>query len=95
MIVWSRESEFLAGIESWWIEPFSHGEFRTNYPFFELPNFLGCPHNSARVPGMMLEATRHAVENVVRYLKHEPLRGLVRRDDYSNKSDHQPLATSH
>jgi len=76
------DPEFMVGIESWWIEPFSHGEFRTNYPFFDLPNFLGCPHNSAKVPGMRLEATRRAVENVVRYLKQEPLRGLVRREDY-------------
>jgi len=74
--------EFLAGIESWWIEPFSHGEFRINYPFFELPNFLGCPHNSAKVPGMMLEATRRAVANVIRYLRQEPLQGMVRREDY-------------
>jgi phosphoglycerate dehydrogenase-like enzyme len=75
--------EFLAGIESWWIEPFSHGEFRTNYPFLDLPNFLGCPHNSAKVPGMMIEATRCALANVVRYLKQEPLKGLVRRGDYA------------
>ena len=74
--------KFMAGIESWWIEPFSHGEFRTHYPFFDLPNFLGCPHNSAKVPGMMLEATRRALGNVVRYLKQETLKGLVRREDY-------------
>jgi phosphoglycerate dehydrogenase-like enzyme len=77
-----KTPEFMAGIESWWIEPFSHGEFRTNYPFLNLPNFLGCPHNSAKVPGMMFEATRRAVENVVRFLKQEPLKGLVRREDY-------------
>jgi phosphoglycerate dehydrogenase-like enzyme len=74
--------EFLAGIESWWVEPFSHGEFRVSYPFFDLPNFLGCPHNSAKVPGIMLEATRRAVENVMRFLHQEPLTGLVRREDY-------------
>ncbi len=74
--------EFMAGIESWWIEPFSHGEFRTHYPFFELPNFLGCPHNSAKVPGTMQEATLRAVENVIRFLNREPLKGLVRREDY-------------
>ena len=78
----AENPEFLVGIESWWIEPFSHGEFRTNYPFFDLPNFLGCPHNSAKVPGIMLEATHRAVENVIRFLKQEPLRGLVRREDY-------------
>jgi phosphoglycerate dehydrogenase-like enzyme len=74
--------EFMAGIESWWVEPFSHGEFRTHYPFFDLPNFLGCPHNSAKVPGIMLQATRSAVANVTRFLRQEPLRGLVRREDY-------------
>jgi phosphoglycerate dehydrogenase-like enzyme len=77
-----KDPEFLVGIESWWIEPFSHGEFRTNYPFFDRPNFLGCPHNSAKVPGIMIEATRRAVENVIRCLKQEPLRGIVRREDY-------------
>jgi phosphoglycerate dehydrogenase-like enzyme len=79
-----KEPAFMAGIESWWVEPFSHGEFRTNYPFFDLPNFLGCPHNSAKVPGIMLKATRRALENVVRFLKQEPLRGLVRREDYGD-----------
>jgi phosphoglycerate dehydrogenase-like enzyme len=78
------ERRFMAGIETWWIEPFSHGEFRLNYPFFDLPNFLGCPHNSAKVPGTMLEATRRALENVHRFLKHEPLKGVVRRTDYLN-----------
>ena len=31
---------------------------------------------------MMLGATRRAVENVVRFLKREPLKGVVRREDY-------------
>jgi len=77
-----KTAEFMAGIEAWWIEPFSHGEFRTSYPFLNLPNFLGCPHNSAKVPGIMFEAARSAVENIVRFLKQEPLKGLVRREDY-------------
>jgi phosphoglycerate dehydrogenase-like enzyme len=74
--------QFMAGIESWWVEPFSHGEFRTKHPFFELSNFLGCPHNCAKVPGIMREATLCAVENVIRFLNREPLRGLVKREDY-------------
>jgi phosphoglycerate dehydrogenase-like enzyme len=76
------EPGFMAGLETWWIEPFSHGEFRLNYPFFELPNFLGCPHNSAKVPGIMLDATRHALDNVLRFLNQGSVRGLVRRADY-------------
>ncbi len=74
--------DFKAGIDTWWVEPFKYGEFRTNYPFFTLPNVLGSPHNSAIVPGITEEATRRAVENVKRFLKGEPLVGVVRREEY-------------
>jgi glycerate dehydrogenase len=74
--------DFKAGIDAWWIEPFTHGLFMTNYPFFDLPNVVGSPHNSAIVPGMNEEGTRRAVENILRFWSKEPLRGVVRREDY-------------
>lgn len=74
--------DFRAGLDTWWIEPFSYGAFRTKYPFFTLPNVLGSPHNSGLVPGMDEEATRLAVENVKRFLAEEPIVGEVRREDY-------------
>jgi phosphoglycerate dehydrogenase-like enzyme len=74
--------EFMAGIDAWWIEPFGHGEFRTNYPILSLPNVLGSPHNSAMVAGITDEGTRRAAENVKRFLKGEPMVGVVRREDY-------------
>jgi len=73
---------FQAGLDVWWIEPFSSGEFRTSYPFLSLPNVLGSPHNSAMVPGINEEGTRRAVENVKRFLRGEPIEGLVKREDY-------------
>lgn len=73
---------FQTGIDVWWIEPFGSGEFRTNFPFFSLPNVLGSPHNSAMVPGTNDDATRRAVENVKRFLRGEPVVGLVMRGDY-------------
>jgi phosphoglycerate dehydrogenase-like enzyme len=73
---------FMAGIDAWWIEPFTSGEFRTNYPFLALPNVLGSPHNSTMVPGMSEEGLRRALENVKRFLKGEPVRGVVQREEY-------------
>lgn len=75
--------QFMAGIDTWWIEPAMHGEFRVNHPFFDLPNFLGSPHNSPIVPGNMLHATRMASENVLRFLRGESVRGQVSREDYA------------
>jgi len=74
--------EFSAGIDAWWVEPFGSGEFRVDHPFFELPNLLGSPHNSALVPGIGEEATRRAAANVLRFLRGEPVTGIVRAEDY-------------
>jgi len=74
--------QFTAAIDAWWIEPLQHGKFSTNYPFLELPNVLGSPHNSGLVSHSFEKGTMHAVENVKRFLNHEPVLGVVRRSDY-------------
>ena len=73
---------FLLGIDAWWTEPFLHGSFRMEYPFLELPNVLGSPHNSAVVPNILVDATRQAAENIKHFLKGEHVQGIVRREDY-------------
>jgi phosphoglycerate dehydrogenase-like enzyme len=73
---------FGVGIDAWWTEPFSHGRFRLTYPFLDLPNVLGSPHNSAIVPGTRPRALRMAAENIQRYLAGGELLGRVRREDY-------------
>jgi phosphoglycerate dehydrogenase-like enzyme len=74
--------EFTAGIDTWWHEPRGGSTFRIDFPFFDLPNLLGSPHNSAIVPGAVLGAARKAAENVRRYLRGEPVTGVMRRTDY-------------
>ncbi|HEX9526593.1 MAG TPA: 2-hydroxyacid dehydrogenase [Streptosporangiaceae bacterium] len=77
-----------AGIDTWWDEPTGDTPFRTDYPFFDLPNVIGSPHNSSIVPGTMLSAARLAAENVRRYLRGEALTGVVRRADYVAEQGH-------
>ncbi len=74
--------DFLLGIDAWWTEPFLVGQFRMEYPFLELPNVLGSPHNSGVVPGVLMSASRLAVDNIQRFLKGEQVTGIVRREDY-------------
>jgi phosphoglycerate dehydrogenase-like enzyme len=74
--------EFSAGIDTWWHEPSGDAPFRTDYPFFDLPNVIGSPHNSSIVPGAMLSAARVAAENVRQYLRGDMVTGIIRRADY-------------
>jgi phosphoglycerate dehydrogenase-like enzyme len=78
----NAHEEFGAAFDAWWDEPPRRGEFRPRFPFFELSNIIGTPHNSALVPGMELVAARKAAENVARFLRREPLTGVVHREDY-------------
>ncbi len=73
---------FCAGIDAWWQEPGPGADFRTNYPFFELPNLLGSPHNSGVTDGALQAGARHAAENVRRFLAGEAVTGVARREDY-------------
>ena len=73
---------FSAAIDAWWTEPFHSGEFTVDFPFFDLPNVLGSPHNSALVPGIVEQAMTRAVANIGRFLAGEPVTGIVRPEDY-------------
>ncbi|TDO04643.1 2-hydroxyacid dehydrogenase [Halomonas ventosae] len=69
--------DFYAGIDAWWIEPFRYGTFEIHYPFFELPNLLGSPHNSAMVKNVFLMGIEKAAANVARFIRNEPVKGLI------------------
>jgi phosphoglycerate dehydrogenase-like enzyme len=73
---------FCAGIDAWWQEPGPRAKFSTNYPFFDLPNLLGSPHNSGVTDGALQFGARRAAENVKRFLTGEPVTGVARREDY-------------
>ncbi len=78
-----KNPEFKAGIDAWWVEPLRHGRFELNYPFFDLPNVLGSPHNSYAAEGALEEGVQTAIENINRFVKGESVQGVVRREDYA------------
>jgi phosphoglycerate dehydrogenase-like enzyme len=76
------QPEFCAGLDAWWHEPGPDAEFSTRYPFFDLPNLIGSPHNSGVTDGALQVGAVRAAENVRRFLKGEAVTGLVRREEY-------------
>jgi phosphoglycerate dehydrogenase-like enzyme len=76
------QPDFCAGIDAWWHEPGPGTEFSTGYPFFDLPNLLGSPHNSGVTDGALHVGVRMAAENVRRFLSGEAVTGVTRREDY-------------
>lgn len=71
--------EFSACIDAWWVEPFKFGRFKLEYPFFELSNLLGSPHNSALVDGIMLYGATRAARNAAKYLETGKAAGIIPR----------------
>lgn len=63
---------FNACIEAWWAETFERDSpFAQEYPFMDLPNVVGSPHNSGLVPGVWEEMVRRACANVRNFLTGE------------------------
>jgi phosphoglycerate dehydrogenase-like enzyme len=74
--------DFCAGLDAWWHEPGPGSAFSTEYPFFDLPNMIGSPHNSGVTDGALQVGARMAAENVRRFLCGETVTGVVRREEY-------------
>lgn len=62
---------FRACLDVWWTEPMHAGRFALDYPFLDLPNILGSPHNSPMVPGIFADLALAAARNVARFLDGE------------------------
>jgi phosphoglycerate dehydrogenase-like enzyme len=59
---------FRACLDVWWIEPMHAGKFALEYPFFDMPNVLGSPHNAPMVAGIFGDLARAASRNITRFL---------------------------
>src|SRR6516165_2001295 len=72
---------FFAGIDAWWAEPVRHGHFAMGYPFLDLPNVIGSPHNSAGGGAWRDEYLRRAVQNCRCAILGETPRNLIGPDE--------------
>jgi len=72
---------FTAGIDAWWIEPVRHHKFSMNFPFLDLPNVIGSPHNSAGGGVWRDVSLRRAVANCKRALLGETPLHLARDEE--------------
>jgi len=72
---------FTAGIDAWWIEPVRHHKFSMNFPFLDLPNVIGSPHNSAGGGVWRDTSLRRAVANCKRALAGETPLHLARDEE--------------
>lgn len=78
-----RHPRFRAALDVWWNEPRGDEKaFKQNYPFLELPNVLGSPHNSGVVKNFFPRAVRSAARNLALFLKGKGYRNVVDREDY-------------
>lgn len=73
---------FKAGIDAWWVEPFRHGKFEMHYPFLDLPNVIGTPHNSGMVPNAIDKAAKDALTNINDFISNGTAKGIFRKEDY-------------
>jgi phosphoglycerate dehydrogenase-like enzyme len=73
---------FKCGLDVWWHYPKKGESFAQKFPFLELPNFLGTPHDSGIVPETEEIALLSAIENIGRFVRGELLKGVMNRNDY-------------
>ena len=72
---------FYAGIDAWWVEPVRHGRFTMKYPFLDLPNVIGSPHNSAGGGVWRDVSLRRAIANCRRAILGETPLNLIGPDE--------------
>ena len=72
---------FCAGIDAWWVEPVRHGRVTMAYPFLDLPNVSGSPHNSAGGGVWRDVSLRRAIVNCRRAILGETPLNLIGPDE--------------
>ena len=78
----STHPEFRAGMDVWWEEDHVRDRIHHRFPFAELPNFLGSPHNAAEGADTGARGLSYAIDNLARFFSGETPRHVAIRQDY-------------
>jgi len=74
--------EFTAALDVWWRYPREEGDRPYARPFHELPNVVMTPHVAFSATDNAERVLAHALENVSRHLRGEPIRNVAQREEY-------------
>ncbi|MGC8814962.1 MAG: 2-hydroxyacid dehydrogenase [bacterium] len=72
-----ENKEFKVALDVRWKELALDEPFELDYPFFELPNFLGSPHITALTTETFKIRTENYLNLIKRFIKDEMLRGVA------------------
>ncbi len=64
-----ENKDFRVALDVWWKEPAFNEPFELEYPFFELPNFLGSPHITALTKETYEFRTKNYVNIIKDFIK--------------------------
>lgn len=79
---------FIAALDVWWTYPtriklyFEGSKCFQKYPFHTLENVIMTPHIAGFSKDYMKTWYNYAIDNILRYIRGEKPRNLVRREDY-------------
>jgi len=74
--------EFRAGMDVWWDEDHARGTVRYRFPFPQLPNFLGSPHNAGEGSDTESRGLSFALRNLSLFFSGEAPQHVADRRDY-------------
>ncbi len=76
-----KNHDFVYATDVWWTED-GRESFAPRLPFLKLDNFIGTPHVSGPSALVTGEPVRHAVGNLLSFLKGETPKNVVERSEY-------------
>jgi phosphoglycerate dehydrogenase-like enzyme len=74
--------DFRVGMESWWLEDYEKGTLGSHFPFANLPNLIGTPHDAGFVAGSRPGILNSALDNLARFFAGQPPRYVADPAEY-------------